>query len=947
MDIKKITQGITGQEAADIIFNNDILTAGASANITGGANNDTINTVLKLISRIWLQHPTIDLSLYDFRIDYVSYNTYSASNLSLQLWQKLKSATTFTLIGDINIPFPIWKKGVRLSYTRSTGAFAGMIVTVVTSDEEIGASFPNTFVSVYLTSGAVLDAATTPAVLNELSDHNRELTDLQGKRVSNYSMTNGTKTSSTNPCVDDTMIISAYGKLLSISVNIATVSSTQPNVIFYVASIDQNFNRFTIKQVITKTPVAGRNTYDVSDLNITLEPGDCIIWGGAHTIRYSSIGTDKVTGRILSGTGVTPYNVGDVITSNTLYGYNFNIQIGQDVDYNKTFLWLRNQIPNKTYVSGNSSNLFNYDDRVVGYLVTSDGSLGPILSNPNVWFTMGYVDVREAANIIVHRGGDSSSVYSLAFYNQNKQFIAGSYQFAFDTGFNGRLTVPDGAVYFRATVYNTTGWQVNKGSDIIPYEDYREGYYLSDKATDNKDWKFKPDTNGETEIDTELFTPTTIYTVCNDITQDEAAARNYAVALFLDHLVELTGYAPLRFAQSNSDNFAVYSKFTSYGVLPGGGRGWIWNEDGSMIKITSKEVQVLGVKDSPTFSFNQVSTRNTATRTGYPKVLCIGDSVTEGYLANINRPYSNSPTAYWQWAKAFFDFDKAEGGGDNYKSLFVGQRNVVNFTAKYNDTDISTRACAEGKGAALLSQYLRSTTIGGATNYFYDVSKTTTNKFSVLYWLGLFRTMDDAGVRLTGSAGQTVTGSDGKTYTIGTNVTNTSAYDVCTPSHVVIQLGYNDGDRAGYAEDMAAMMDIIQSEIPGCKVAFSLPDCPGTYFPELYPEYGRDVSDMYPVSYLYGAAQSSHVTFRNMNKKLIALDAPDNERYYLPTYFIGPTARSAPYHFNNFASWVSSGGLKDVLNVQGWAAPNLHPNNYAHAAWGYEVYAWIKYTLAK
>lgn len=29
-----------------------------------------------------------------------------------------------------------------------------------------------------------------------------------------------------------------------------------------------------------------------------------------------------------------------------------------------------------------------------------------------------------------------------------------------------------------------------------------------------------------------------------------------------------------------------------------------------------------------------------------------------------------------------------------------------------------------------------------------------------------------------------------------------------------------------------------------------------------------------------------------------------------------------------------------------YGGPNWHPNNYAHCAWGYQLYALVKYTLA-
>ena len=247
---------------------------------------------------------------------------------------------------------------------------------------------------------------------------------------------------------------------------------------------------------------------------------------------------------------------------------------GAGTDFNITI-----ETPNDTGSAVISSNLFNYDDRVVGYLVTSDGSLGPILSNPNVWFTMGYVDVREAANIIVHRGGDSSSVYSLAFYNQNKQFIAGSYQFAFDTGFNGRLTVPDGAVYFRATVYNTTGWQVNKGSEIIPYEDYREGYcytvnWINRTSVNNDSISGEAST---AEIDLDIYADPDVF-----LGQDDRPISPDRLGNYVTTLQKTYAGSPVWFELN-----AFFSQYGDYN-RPSGTSGWFDTGTSRTYRFTAK-----------------------------------------------------------------------------------------------------------------------------------------------------------------------------------------------------------------------------------------------------------------------------------------------------------------------------------------------------------------------
>lgn len=85
-------------------------------------------------------------------------------------------------------------------------------------------------------------------------------------------------------------------------------------------------------------------------------------------------------------------------------------------------------------------------------------------------------------------------------------------------------------------------------------------------------------------------------------------------------------------------------------------------------------------------------------------------------------------------------------------------------------------------------------------NPFFSIDEARTGSsgtaFSLTKYLQRFRTMDDAGNRLTGTAGQTVVGGDGNTYTIGTDVVNTTDYDVCTPTHVILNIGINDSEGA-------------------------------------------------------------------------------------------------------------------------------------------------------
>ena len=83
-------------------------------------------------------------------------------------------------------------------------------------------------------------------------------------------------------------------------------------------------------------------------------------------------------------------------------------------------------------------------------------------------------------------------------------------------------------------------------------------------------------------------------------------------------------------------------------------------------------------------------------------------------------------------------------------------------------------------------------------NPFYSLNEARNGSsgtaFSLDTYLDRYRTLDDSGNRLTGQAGASVVGEDGRTYKIGTRVSNTTDWDVCSPTHVILNVGINDSE---------------------------------------------------------------------------------------------------------------------------------------------------------
>ena len=66
----------------------------------------------------------------------------------------------------------------------------------------------------------------------------------------------------------------------------------------------------------------------------------------------------------------------------------------------------------------------------------------------------------------------------------------------------------------------------------------------------------------------------------------------------------------------------------------------------------------------------------------------------------------------------------------------------------------------------------------------------------------------------------------------------------------------------------------------------------------------------------------------------ILLENPAEKIFYSPNYYVRPSAESVPYE-------ISSSGLR----TPAYDTSHYHPNSNAHYAWGYQIYAWLKYTL--
>lgn len=436
-----------------------------------------------------------------------------------------------------------------------------------------------------------------------------------------------------------------------------------------------------------------------------------------------------------------------------------------------------------------------------------------------------------------------------------------------------------------------------------------------------------------------IILPPKMYVTCNDL----AGYRNYSTKMFVDHVVYgITENVDVSFKGGRRTK-DFYAKIDSY-----------LNYINSSTSNTTNNIDIKTITDKiifdkkyedADFTTQFISTRNKYVENNVCRLLCIGDSVTEGLLSDKGRPYANAPKQYWAWIKALFEMDKIENGnaGFYFESLgnLIGSSNSgVSFDIDFDGVQKQgVKAYACGVGGTTTTSWL-SPTVGNAVNPFYD---TVNSKFSLRYWVENYRTMT------VGSDGISVRCTD---ETKGPLAGDVNATNVCEPTHVLIQLGYNqsysgDGDvRTRYINGLSEIIETIGQEYPSVKVILSLPDTPCTYNVKDYEDILCDSNEIYSFDATRSHAKIYHDRFAFMNGDLISLANAHSNAVYAPTFFAVPAIFGAACRSATDLSYLSNGDPRCNGRVMSGALPYLHPNNAAHASIAYTVYSLLKYDMA-
>ena len=455
--------------------------------------------------------------------------------------------------------------------------------------------------------------------------------------------------------------------------------------------------------------------------------------------------------------------------------------------------------------------------------------------------------------------------------------------------------------------------QVDELTDEEAYE-YAPAKELNNriKSVEDKLNNISPDVSEQLDI----IETSPIYSVYNDVNP----SRSYATTLWIDHLINDPKCFNKDVGFTENKN-----KMLRFGALQ-----FAENEKAKEVKTT------LPIYSSdfiiPSTQITHRCSKLTSSNSKFPKILDIGDSVTDGYLASHQKYDNNLPSQYLSWVKYFFALDAKEDANDasknNCKMLGITSINGKKYGSSnsfvLNGTIHKNYAVGKG-GWSAEDLNLKTFQTEDNLNPFFDEK---TSKFSLKAAVDKFKTLADDGVT------RLEVGS-----TAGTEVTDVNAFDFCTPTHVVINLNHNSSLEE-YKRTIPEVVNTIKSEYPNIIVILMSIDETGTYFPCLYPNYSE--SDI---------AWKNNPGLHNKNLSIYqyikeSLEDEANNIYVCSGHLVQHPVKSYP-SVDNILPETIGGKIEYYGNHSDGSAPNYHPNNIAHKSWGYQLYSLIKYTLAK
>ncbi|WP_019767574.1 hypothetical protein [Acinetobacter pittii] len=436
-----------------------------------------------------------------------------------------------------------------------------------------------------------------------------------------------------------------------------------------------------------------------------------------------------------------------------------------------------------------------------------------------------------------------------------------------------------------------------------------------------------------------LLKPNSIYNVANDIDYKLAGQtytgarselkRNFSTVLHLDNYIPFIDHeVSITFEDGNIKKIIpAYSPVITAGAIENPNLN-----NGSNVYTETVTYKVKGNQsEDQTFTLENRSVLNSASKDKVPTILIIGDSVSFGqdaYFAGSKNKWN-----YTMILNKMFMNDRAQNGGTGYGFRTVG-------TIAYTDKD----------GNKSFNEAYSGQTLQGNGLFTNSKFLDSNNAFSFQNWLDKYRTCDDSGNRLyfntsgatTGTAGTNNIGylADGSVTSlkIGSLVSNTLSHDVYAPTHVFC---FHASNATIGVSDYNLFISRVRAVFPNAVIGLGVPHVAGTYFPSKYPNVYRPAIWQYDQTY-----NNRHVTtMQTLINNFWNSTQEANKVFVLPTFWVNPSVDAfSSITINNPYSDIV--GAEETLTMAVGQRVDVHVGSKAQAAYAYQLYAWLKWTAA-
>lgn len=635
----------------------------------------------------------------------------------------------------------------------------------------------------------------------------------------------------------------------------------------------------------TSKYIDGSNIFEITDKEIPVQANYCYIQGQKN------------------------------IEGSTKIELTYHTPIQQQINsLNKDF----NNVKKKIDDTIHFGNIFNREELTSGSFTTE----GNVYTDGGYWTHSKRFAIRKGMRIVgkdmVHfKGG--IIIPSIVFFDADNHMVGwiignGKNYSSFDTAEEG-MNIPDNAEYF---VYNTFS-NIDTNPELHVY--YKE----KDIVKSSIDIEYKEEFSFP---NLKTILPNIIYNVANDIVSGEEQGysnnQNTAV-LYLDNFFYgVKKEFPFTFKNGDIKKIIPfisngYDSYTTAKILDG--------SSSFIEEIISDEI-IGNSSHIQSFEFIHRCIKNSATKEKAVNILFVGDSITYGQNAYFFD--RKELMSYSMILHDMFEIDRINNKekGFSFRTIGVNKRSHI---LKYKTQNKSLDTFHEGYQGKDLESTLNSSI-----------------KYDLASYLNKYRTCDDEGKRLYFDDKKKTFNTPGNDnigyyedgtrsdFKIGSQISNVTIYDVFKPTHIFLFMGTNGGYTQAQLDGFINGVKEVDENI---FVGIGLPHWGGTIFPSKH----RNFIDCETWKLEEHKAQYDTQTLLNSQDRNTY---ESRGVYFLDTYFVSPGVLSAPCGLISEPFAKYDGNFSKLYRPFGEGA-NLHVSSYAHAAYAYQIYGWIKWTIAK